>query len=152
SHIRGLGFQPFPTGVKVGPVRALDVSNGLFNLDNKLALSLGYATGPLADVFLGEITGVEADFPAGGLPTLRVVAHDYLHRLSEGSYARGFGRLPAWVVAAILSAENLLLPLIDPAVAAASTATAVLNYIFKGTGRKQRAQSDLELFKEIADL
>ena len=52
---------------------------------------------------------------------------------------------------AILGAENLLLPMIDPAVIALSTATGILNGIFKGSARKQRGQSDLELMKEIAD-
>ena len=152
SPIRGLGVRPYPTGVKVGPVRAYDaVSGGLFDLDNKLSLEMGYAPDPLQEMFVGEITGVEADFPAGGLPTLKLVAHDYLNRLSRGKYARGFGLLPDWLLAAILSAENLLFPFIDPVVGAASDATTILNSIFKGTGRKQKGQSDLELLKEIAD-
>jgi len=170
-HIRGIGFRPFPTDVKIGPARIRNVSayalspaagiaqqlllaetpEGLFDLDNKLELSVGYASGPLKEMFLGEITGVEANFPSDGMPNMRLVAHDYLHRLADGQYARGFGPLPDWVIASILSAENMLLPLIDPAVGIASNATAVLNFIFRGTGRKQRGQSDLELFKEIAD-
>jgi hypothetical protein len=121
-------------------------------MDNKLELALGYQPGPLEDLFEGEVTGVEADFPPAGFPTLRLVAHDYLNRLGRGSYSRGFGPLPDWLIAAILSAENLLLPLIDPAVGAASTAVAVVNAIFKMSGRKQRGQSDLQVLKEIADL
>jgi hypothetical protein len=151
QHIRGLGFRPFPTGVRIGPIRADVTASGQFDLDNKLTLALGYETGQLEDVFEGEITGVEADFPSSGMPLVRVVAHDYLHRLGEGKYARGFGPIPDFLIAAILSAENLLIPLIDPAVAAASTAIAVVNAIFSGTGRKQKGQSDLDLLKEIAD-
>jgi phage protein D len=150
KHIRGLGFQPFPTAVQAGPVRIGLTPDGLFDVDNKLALALGYAPGELRDVFTGDITGVEASFPSGGVPTMTVVAHDYLHRLTEGSSARGFGPLPDAVIAMILGAENLLIPLIDPSVTAASTAIAAVNYIFGGTGRKQRGQSDLELLKEIA--
>src|SRR4029453_6705290 len=37
-----------------------------------------------------------------------------------------------------------------PAVVAGSTAMAVLDIIFKGTGRKQAGQSDLELLEQIA--
>jgi uncharacterized protein len=151
NHIRGLGFQPYPSGVRVGAVGRLDAApDGTFDIDNKLSLAIGYAPDPLEDVFVGEVTGVEASFPNGGVPTMTLIAHDYLNRLSQGSYARGFGFLPDAITAAILSAENLLLPIIDPAVIAGSTAIAVLNIIFKGTGRKQKGQSDLQLLEEIA--
>jgi hypothetical protein len=170
NHIRGLGFHPFPSDLKAGPARvknasalafgvvpsaiqqvlAEDTPTDLFDIDNKLALALGYAPASLNDMFLGEITGIEADFPAGGMPTMRVVAHDYLHRLSEGKYARGFGMfLPDAFVAAILSAENFLIPLVDPVVGAASAGMTVLNMVFKHGSRKQRG-SDLDLLKEIA--
>jgi phage protein D len=153
-HIRGLGFRPFPTGVKIGPVRVADAApDGTFDLDNKLSLAMGYAPDPLEEMFLGEVTGVQVSFPNGGMPTMTVVAHDYLHRLTQGKYVRGFGFLPDFLIASILSAENLLIPLIDPAVIAGSTAIAVLDIIFKGTGRRQalpEGQSDLELLAEIA--
>lgn len=169
-HIRGLGFQPIPTDLKLGPVRVNNASamtlgvvpgavqtalsqddpDGLFDIDNKLTLEMGYASEGLERMFLGEITGVEADFPSSGMPVLRVVAHDYLHRLANGTYARGFSNfIPDWLVAAILGAENLLLPLIDPVVGAASTAMTVLNAVFGQGGRAQRG-SDLDLLKEIA--
>lgn len=151
SHIRGLGFQPFPTGIKIGPVRALDAApEGLFDIDNKLSLAMGYASEPLESMFLGEITGVECSFPGGGMPSMTLVAHDYLHRMTEGSYARGFGPLPDFLIASILSAENLLVPLIDPTIVVASTALAAINFIFSGTGRKQKGQSHLQLLQEIA--
>jgi len=81
---------------------------------------------------------------------MTLVAHDRLHRLTDGKYARGFGPLPDAIIAAILSAENLLIPVIDPTITAASTAIAAVNYIFSLSGRKQRGQSDLDLLKEIA--
>jgi hypothetical protein len=169
-HIRGLGFRPIPTDLKIGPLRAknasamalgavpgvmqmalsADTPEGLFDIDNKLSLEMGYAGEGLQPMFRGEITGVEADFPSSGMPALKVVAHDYLHRLSNGTYARGFSTfIPDWLVAAILGAENLLVPLIDPVVGAASTALTVLNAIFRQGGRAQRG-SDLDLLKEIA--
>src|ERR1700720_739497 len=81
KHIRGLGFRP-PTGLKLGPIRALDgAPDGTFDLDNKVKLAIGYAPDPLEDVFEGEITGVDAKFPNGGVPTMTLVAHDYMHRL-----------------------------------------------------------------------
>ncbi|MBD2089957.1 hypothetical protein H6F67_08830 [Microcoleus sp. FACHB-1515] len=150
SHIRGLGFQPFPSRVNL-PVAGTIVAatEGSFDIDNKLSLAIGYAPNPLEEMFRGELTGVEASFPNGGVPTMTLVAHDYLNRLSRGSYARGFGFIPDALIAAILSAENLLLPTIDPAIIAGSTALAVLNVIFKSGGRKQTS-SDLALLEEIA--
>jgi Bacteriophage probable baseplate hub protein len=150
KHIRGLGFQPFPTGVQLGPVRVGATPDGLFDVDNRLELSLGYAPDRLEPVFKGDITGVEASFPSGGVPTMTLVAHDYLQRLTQGTWARGFGPLPDAVIAMILSAENLLIPMIDPSVMAVSSALAALNYVFSGTGRKQRGQSDFDFLKEIA--
>jgi phage protein D len=151
NHIRGLGFQPFPTAVKIGPVgTAAAAPAGTFDLDNNLSLAMGYAPDPLVEMFRGEITGLSVSFPSSGPPTLTLVAHDYLNRLSQGKYARGFGLLPDFLIAAILSAENLLIPLIDPAIVASSTALAAINVIFSGTGRKQKAQSDLEVLQEIA--
>lgn len=151
THIRGLGFQPFPTGVRLGGVGRLDAApEGTFDIDNQLSLAIGYAPDPLEEVFLGSVTGVEASFPNGGVPTLMLVAHDHLNRLSQGTVARGFGFLPDALIAAILSAENILIPAIDPTIIAGSTAIAALNIIFKGAGRKQKAQSDLELLKEVA--
>jgi uncharacterized protein len=152
SHINGLGFLPFQGGALPGPVPTPGFqAAGLFDMSNTLSLSLGYADQTLTDVFEGEITGIEASMPSGGMPTLTIVAHDKLNRLAQGSYGRGFGPLPDALIAIILSAENLLLPAIDPTITAASTAIAVVNFIFNGSGRKQKAQTDLELLQEIAN-
>jgi phage protein D len=149
QHVRGLGFRPFPTSVQVGPVRVGLPPEGLFDVDNTLELSLGYAD-TLEHMFKGDITGVEATFPNDGLPTMTLVAHDYMHRMTQGTSARGFGPLPDAVIAMILAAENRLIPAIDPAVIATSTGLAVMNYYFGGAGRKQKGQSDLDFLKEIA--
>jgi phage protein D len=151
-HIRGLGFQPFPTGVKIGPVRVADAApEGTFDIDNKLELAIGYAPDPLQDIFVGDVTGVQVSFPNGGMPSLSLVAHDRLQRLSEGSRTRGFGFVPDAIVAAILGAENLLVPAIDPVVLAASTVKQVLSIIFAGAGGvRQAGESDLVLLTRIA--
>ena len=149
EHIRGLGFQPFPTGIRIGPTRVTP-GDGLFDVDNTLTVAMGYGPGALDPMFEGEITGVQASFPSGGVPGMTIVAHDYLHRLTVGTHARGFGPLPDALIARILSIENHLLPLIDPAVDVASTALAVVNYIFSRSGRKQKAQSDFELLQELS--
>jgi len=152
QHIRGLGFRPFPSGVKVGPLPGRSATPaGLFDMDNKLTLAMGYALDQLDPMFIGEITGVEANFPNGDMPGMTLVAHDYLHRLSAGSYSRGFGPLPDFIIASILGLENRLLPLIEPVIIGASTAVAAVNLIFNGTGRKQDSQSHLELLTKIAE-
>ncbi len=151
SHINGLGFLPFQSGALPGPVATPNFqAAGLFDMTNALSLSLGYADETLTNVFNGEITGIEASMQSGGMPTMTVIAHDKLQRLTQGSYGRGFGPLPDALIAIILSGENLLLPAIDPTIAAASTAIAVVNFIFNGSGRKQKAQTDLQVLQDIA--
>jgi len=152
KHIRGLGFSPFPAGIRIGELPAPPASGteGLFDIDTKLTLALGYAPDPLQEMFIGEITGVEASFPTDDMPGLTLVAHDYLHRLAQGTSARGFGPLFDYVIAAILSVENRLIPFIEPTVIAGSVVMGTLNAIFKVSGTKQKAQSHLQLLAEIA--
>lgn len=151
QHIRGLGFSALPTGVTLGPIGRVDVTaGGSFDIDNKVSLQMGYAPFPLEDMFLGSVTGVDVSFPNGGMPTMTLVAHDYLNRLAPGKYARGFGPLADALVVMILSAENLLIPLIDPTITTISAALSAINFIFKGTGTKQEGESDLELLTKIA--
>ena len=150
NHINGLGFEPTLSPPLVPP-GALNPPAGLFDMNNTVNVSLGYADQLLTEVFDGEITGIELTNQAGEMPSMTIVALDRLNRLAQGSYGRGFGPLPDALIAAILSAENLLIPAIDPTLAAASTAIAVLNVVFNGSGRKQKAQTDLELLKEIAN-
>jgi phage protein D len=153
EHIRGLGFGPSSSATTGGPRLVNDAvtnAEGLLDFDNKLTLALGYVPAPLDDVFIGEVTGIEASFPSGGMPMLTIVAHDYLQRLAQGTYARGFGPLPEFLIASILSAEHRLIPVIEASVIAASTAVTAINLIFNGTGIKQKGQSDLELMTKIA--
>jgi Bacteriophage probable baseplate hub protein len=151
EHIRGLGFSALPTGVTLGPIGRFDVTaGGSFDIDNKVTLNMGYAGNPLAEMFTGSVTGVDVTFPNGGVPSMTLVAHDYLNRLAPGKYARGFGPLADALVVMILSAENLLIPLIDPTITTISAALSAINFIFRGTGTKQEGESDLELLTKIA--
>jgi phage protein D len=151
EHIRGLGFSPFLSGINIGGLPGLSAApEGAFDIDNKVSLALGYAPEPLEEVFIGEITGVEASFPNAGMPVMTLVAHDYLHRLSAGKYARGFGPLPDFIIASILSIENRLLPVVEPFVQHASEARAALNIIFRGAGARQKGESHLEMLARIA--
>ncbi|HYO13585.1 MAG TPA: hypothetical protein VE685_10365 [Thermoanaerobaculia bacterium] len=151
THIKGLGFRPFPTGVKIGPVRAAEAApEGTFDVDNPLDLALGYAPDPLEEVFVGNVTGVSVTFPNGGMPTLSLVAHDRLQRLAEGKRSRSFGFIPDAIVAAILGAENLLIPAVEPTILAASALKFALGIIPAGPGGLRQDETDLELLDRIA--
>ncbi len=136
----------------------------LLQIDNGFRLQLGYAPDPLESVFVGEITGINASFPNGGMPTLTIVAHDFLQRLTAGTKDRGFmlnlptiGHfpLPDPLVASLVSATNLLIPYPDPVGAALSFFTLLMAYAVspldakKGV-RLQTQQSDFDFLAEIA--
>jgi hypothetical protein len=136
----------------------------LLQMDNGFTLSLGYAPDPLERVFVGEITGVNASFPNGGMPTLTVVAHDFLQRLTTGTKDRSFmldiptiGQfpLPDPLVTSLVSATNLLIPLTDPVGAALSFFTLLVAYAIspldaKRGVRVQQAESDFDFLARIA--
>src|SRR5207245_4776516 len=109
----------------------------LLQMDNGFSLSIGYAPDPLEEVFVGEITGVNASFPNSGMPTLTVVAHDFLQRLTKGTKDRAFALslpcigkfpLPDPFVAMLVSGTDLLIPAVDPAGAALSFLTLLIAY------------------------
>ena len=70
--------------MQIGPVKVALAPDGLFDINNTLELSVGYADS-LEHMFKGDITGVEASFPSGGVPSMTLVAHDFMHRMTEGS-------------------------------------------------------------------
>ena len=136
----------------------------LLQTDEPLELSIGYAPDPLERVFIGEITGINASFPNGGMPTLTVVAHDFLQRLTHGTKDRAFALslpcigkfpLPDPHVVALVSATNLFLPAIDPAGAALSFLTLLIAYAIdpleaKKNVRIQQGQSDFDFLSMLA--
>jgi uncharacterized protein len=150
SHIRGLGPPALPLAVNLNTFARADLApEGAFDIDNKVTLALGYSPGPLEEVFLGEITGVGASFPNAAMPTVTVTAHDFMQRLTRGTWTRGFGPLPDAAIVAILSTENGLMPLIDPWIGPLDALNTVGNFLF-GTSRKQFHQSDYDLLQDIA--
>jgi len=150
QHIRGLSVLAPPTGIGINTIARIDaVPSGLFDMDNEVSLALGYAPDLPEEMFLGEITGVAATFPNGGMPTLTITAHDFLQRTTRGSLSRGFGPIPDAAIVAIMSAENGLLPLIDPYMLPLDALNTVGNFLF-GTSTKQINQTDFQLLKQIA--
>lgn len=133
-------------------------------VDTPFRLAMGYAPDPLEEMFVGEITGVEASFPNSGMPTLNVTAHDYLQRLTKGSKDRVFelslpcfGKfpIPDPDVVSLVSLENQLLPAVDPVGSALSFLTLLLTYATNPVDaqksiRFQRGQSDFDFLQGIA--
>jgi phage protein D len=136
----------------------------LLQVDVPLSLSIGYAPGPLEEVFVGEITGVEPSFPSGGMPTLRLVAHDFLQRLTTGTKDRAFALslpcigkfpLPDPAVVALVAGTNLMIPALDPVGSALSFLTLLAQYAIdpleaKRGIRFQQGQSDFDFLSQIA--
>jgi hypothetical protein len=140
------------------------IDHPLLQVDNGFSLSIGYAPDPLTPVFVGEITGVNLSFPNGGAPTVVVIAHDFLQRLTQGTKDRAFALsipcigkfpLPDPAVAALVSLPDLLLPAIDPAGAALSFLTLLIAYAIdpleaKRAVRIQQGESDFDFLSQIA--
>src|SRR3954466_7798185 len=136
----------------------------LLRADTGLELLLGYAPHPLEKVFVGEISGVEATFPSSGMPTVKVVAHDFLQRLTAGTKDRAFAfsipcigkfPLPDPAIAALVSGTNLLVPKLDPTGAALSFLTLAIAYAIdpleaKRSVRIQQGQSDFDFLSALA--
>jgi uncharacterized protein len=136
----------------------------LLQVDNGLTLAIGYAGAPLRKAFVGEITGITASFPGSGMPTLTVVAHDFLQRLTHGTKTRGFALsipcigkfpLPDPLVAMLVSATNLLVPVVDPAGAALSFLTLMIAYAIdpleaRSAIRIQKGETDFDFLTKLA--
>jgi phage protein D len=140
------------------------IDHPLLQVDNKLELSIGYAPDALDKVFVGEITGVNAAFPSSGVPTVTVVAHDFLQRLMSGTRDRAFALsipcigkfpLPDPLVVSLVGLTDLLIPLVDPAGAALSFLTLLMAYAIdpldaKKSIRIQQNESDFDFLSKLA--
>ena len=136
----------------------------MLQVDNAFRLSIGYAPGPLEEVFVGEITGIEPSFPGSGIPTIRLTAQDALQRLQHGTKDRSFRikipsvgnfPLPDPAVAALVSGTNLLVPDLDPIGGALSTLISLSTFLAfpqfaQMAVRKQSGTNDFQFLTEVA--
>jgi hypothetical protein len=136
----------------------------LLQVHNDFRLSIGYAPGPLEEVFVGEITGVEPSFPSSGMPMIRVTAQDFLQRLQHGTKDRAFRikipsvgnfPLPDSLVAALVSATNGLIPDLDPISGTLSTLVGIATFLAfpqfaQMSVRKQSGTNDFQFLSEVA--
>ena len=125
-------------------LRLLD--HPLFALESPVALALGYLPDGLVRMFKGTVTGVDPVFPADGMPTVTISAHNFMARLTKGTKQRAFPwYLPDSVIAAIVAAENFLITEPDPAAAAVGA----LNLVNQRP-RYQYKKSDYRFLRGIA--
>jgi phage protein D len=136
----------------------------LLQANNDFRLSIGYAPGPLEEVFAGEITGIEPSFPSSGIPMIRLTAQDLLQRLQIGTKDRTFRikipsignfPLPDSAVAALVSGTNALIPDLDPVGGTLSTLVGLATYLAfpqfaQASVRKQSGTSDFQFLTEVA--
>lgn len=136
----------------------------LLAVDKGFKLSIAYVPDTPETVFVGEVTGVEVNFPSGGMPTIHVTAQDFLQRLTHGKVDRAFAistpkvahfPLPDVAVAAIISATNLLIPYPDPIGGALSALMTLATYITTPQGaqvnvRTQEGASDFDFLAQIS--
>ncbi|CAN7512246.1 hypothetical protein LJR084_003673 [Variovorax sp. LjRoot84] len=136
----------------------------LLQVNNEFRLSIGYAPGPLEEVFVGEITGIEPSFPASGIPMIRLTAQDLLQRLQIGTKDRSFRikipsvgnfPLPDSAVAALVSGTNGLIPDLDPVGGTLSTLIGLATFLAfpqfaQMSVRKQSGVNDFQFLTEVA--
>jgi phage protein D len=86
----------------------------LFDVGKNVEIYMGYV-GDLHPMMLGEITAVNPSFPQSGAPTITITGYDKSHRMRHNNEAREFKYINDSLIAAQIAAENLLIPVVDPA-------------------------------------
>ncbi|MDJ0597827.1 MAG: phage baseplate assembly protein V [Crocosphaera sp.] len=87
----------------------------LINVGKTVEIYMGYV-GELEPMMLGEITAISPTFPQGGAPTISITGYDKSHRMRHNRPGRfTFKYVNDSFIAAQIAAENLLIPVVDPA-------------------------------------
>lgn len=114
------------------------IDSALFGTGKAIDIQLGYAN-ELQQVFVGEITAVQPDFPATGAPSLSITAYDKSHRMRHNSPARfTFTAMNDAAIVTRIALENQLIPVVVPS-------------IMPPRESVQQTGSDWALLKDLAD-
>ncbi|MFS0519556.1 phage baseplate assembly protein V [Nostoc sp. UIC 10607] len=112
--------------------------SALFDVGKTVELYMGYVN-DLQPMMLGEIVAISPSFPQSGAPALTLTAYDKSHRLRHNTPQRTtFKFMNDSLIAAQIAAENLLIPVVDPAPMPPRCSV-------------QQGGSDWTLLKEMAD-
>ncbi len=138
----------------------------LLALDTHLKLLIGYAPHTLEQAFVGKIVSQAATFPGGGSPMLTIAAQDRREDLRNSRKVRWFAiptpignfSLPDIAVAAAVSGENGLIPILDPVGAALSIILGGVDAIAviadpnsaQSVIRKQENENDYDFLQRIS--
>jgi phage protein D len=117
------------------PFRRVD-DDELFAIGNAVEIRLGHV-GAMTRIMAGEITALEPDFIANGLPSLTVRGYDRRHRLQRGRKTRTFVQQKDSDIATLIAGEAGLH-------AESENTGMVLDYVL------QNNCTDLELLQERA--
>lgn len=167
SCVTGLGGDADRLEISLANAGLRWLDHRLFALDTPVSLALGYVPREPRTLFSGQVVGTEAEFPSGGVPTLRVIAQDRRTRLADASPGRWFAvpvpklgvlPVPDLVVAPYLALEHGLLPVVDGlgAVLAGALGAADAAAVAEDPGMRQRvvrhqhAQNTLKFLEQIA--
>lgn len=89
--------------------------SALFDVGKTVELYMGYVN-DLQPMMLGEVVAISPSFPQSGAPALTITGYDKSHRLRHNTPQRTtFKYMNDSLIAAQIAAENLLIPVIDPA-------------------------------------
>ena len=90
--------------------------SALFSTGNTAEIHMGYA-GRLEPMILGEISAVQPSLSSSGPNTLSITGYDKSQRMRHNTPGRmTFKGLNDTVMVALIAAENLLIPVVDPSV------------------------------------
>jgi phage protein D len=89
--------------------------SSLYSIGAQVELYMGYA-GNLQPMMLGDITATQVSLPQSGAPTLTLTGYDKSQRMRHNDPGRmTYKELNDSLIAALIAAENLLIPIVDPA-------------------------------------
>src|SRR5260370_2184923 len=115
--------------------------------NNSLSLSMGYVD-DMQDMFSGEITGIDATFPGSGVPSLTVIGHDRINKMTHGNIQINWPSMPDPGIVATIAGKYGLVPDADSGGLLAALIS-IVEFILDGHERRQTV-SDFEFLSQIA--